>query len=135
MPPDLLPITYSPDPSKFDLDMLPNAVADAIARVIAEKDLEIAKMLELVRAESRAINADLRADLAETKLQLAHLVAETGKTVGDALEIIAKENESRAPRGDDDTQHHATERGEKASPGRKANKAKKARKAYPAATD
>jgi hypothetical protein len=113
MPLDLLPITYSLDQSKPDLDitMLPDAVADAIAFVIAEKDREIAKLFELVRAECKAAIAEIRAGAFEYRLELRTQVT-------DALENIAKANESRPAGADDDTEPTGIgERGEKGEPG------------------
>src|SRR5262245_48821645 len=69
MPPEALPMNSSPAPNGYDFKMLPDAVGNALAIVIAEKDREYSRMLEAREADHRAEIAELRAVYAEQRLK------------------------------------------------------------------
>lgn len=127
MPPDPLPVSCSPVPSNsvLDIKMLPDAVADAIAFVIAEKELEFGRMIEALNADHKTAVAELRATYAEQRLKDRDEIANYKAAIDghlqgikDAFENAAKE-QTRSAGGDDDQQRddRPAEKGEQGPQG------------------
>src|SRR4030095_7233413 len=92
MPPGALQVTSSPARNGFDFKMLPDAVAHALAFVIAEKDRDYQRMLDAREADHRAAIAELRAAYAEQRLtdlqriqDLADIIVGYRETIDDAI--------------------------------------------------
>lgn len=103
--------------------MLPDAVADAIAFVIAEKDRDIALMLEALRAEHRAALLEVRVAYAEQQLNdkvrlgaLEEIIRGYERTIKDAIETIPKP-QTKPAGSDDDVGAVSARAGEKGEQG------------------
>lgn len=96
--------------------MLPDALADALVMVIADKDREYERMLEVRDAEHKAVISELRAIIAEQQNKLADLARQHEKRIEDALKNIKDGKEG--PAGRDGAPGEKGEAGQKGESGR-----------------
>src|SRR5262245_55310385 len=118
--------TFSP--ALDNSSMLPDALANALARVIAEREIDFKRQLGVVESESRAIIAELRAVVADQRAALVQLAEEVRKSLRDQLDtnerkvsdaILNVKNGEVGPAGP------KGDKGEKGEPGEKGEAGEK----------